>query len=137
MEHRDVLQTIAEVAATFAGFTGVISVFGRTGDSNEWPLQGARSIIEASLATILFALLPFVIHGFGADSQATWRISSGCFLALVVGGAVGGAMCALLLANLLGFSLGSPATVYLAALLGPLTVAGLTFLQMVVRASRT
>jgi len=167
VENREILQTIAEVAAAFAGFTGVISVFGRLGDSDDgWSLQGARSIIESSLATILFALVPFVVSGFGAGSPAVWRVSSGLFLALVLAGALGGArriwqvagsgdtsavrmsplflgvsaviglgMFALLAANVLGFSFGSPATVYLLCLMGPLAVAGLTFLQMVVRAS--
>lgn len=167
MEHQDLLQTIAEVAAAFAGFTGVISVFGHSGSSRDnWSVHGARTIIEASLFTILFAFLPFVVHGFGAGSEATWRISSGCFLFLLAAGAFGGtrrvwrvagagnasplshsslyagitltlgiSMSALLLANVWGFSFGSPATVYLACLLGPLGVAGLTFLQMVVRAS--
>ena len=167
MEYQDLLQTIAEVAAAFAGFAGVISVFGHSRESeHSWSIPGAHTIIEASLFTILFAFLPFIVHGFGAGSQATWRISSGCFLLLLVAGAFGGtrrvwrvagastgaplvqspvyagitltlgtAMIALLLANAWGFSFGSPATVYLSCLLAPLGVAGLTFLQMVVRAS--
>jgi hypothetical protein len=117
--------------------------------------------MNLTVFTILFAFLPCVVHGFGAGSKATWRVSSGCFLFLLVAGAFGGtrriwrvagagtgsphyagvtltlgiSMAALLLANVWGFSFGSPATVYLVCLLGPLGVAGLTFLQMVVRAS--
>jgi hypothetical protein len=170
VQYQDLLQTLSEVAATFAGFTGVISVFGRSGETGStWTLHGARSIIEASLATILFALLPFVIDGFGAEGDATWRIASGLFLAVVLAGAVGGTrrirnvagqtgtppfsgspplflvitsvigtgICVLLAANVFGFSFGTPATVYLVCLIGPLAVAGLTFLQMVVRATRS
>jgi len=164
VQHADLLQTIAEVAASFAGFTGVISVFGRM-ESAPWSLLGARTIIESSLFTILFALVPFVVDGLGVGGAHTWRVSSFLFLALVVAGAFGGTrrllavargggspaleaplflgaflavgavMLVLLSVNVLGFGSDRAATFYVACLLAPLSVAGLTFLQMVVQAT--
>ena len=37
MEHSDVLLTITEVSVAFAGFSGIVAVFGRR-DPGRWPL---------------------------------------------------------------------------------------------------
>ncbi len=87
MEHRDLLQTIAEVGVALAGFAGVVSIFRARLPEPEHLIhvQSARNIIEVSLFTVLFSFAPPIFHGLGADSSAAWRISSGvAALALLV-----------------------------------------------------
>ena len=86
MEGSDVLIVIAEVSVAFAGFAGIVAVF-RQRDLEEWaPVDAARFrfMVECSLATILFALLPFVFHHLGASPTATWSACSALMAAAVV-----------------------------------------------------
>ena len=85
MEGSDVLIVIAEVSVAFAGFAGIVAVF-RQRDLEEWaPVDAVRFrfMVECSLMTILFALLPFVFHHLGASPTATWSACSGLMAAAV------------------------------------------------------
>jgi len=63
MEHRDLLQTIAEVAAALAGFAGVISIFRRQLPEAELPVH-AHSLFEPAPTVYVLALLgPLVVAG--------------------------------------------------------------------------
>jgi len=87
MEGSDVLIVIAEVSVAFAGFAGIVAVF-RQRDLVEWPPLDAarfRFMVECSLTTILFALLPFVFRHLGASPTATWSACSGLMAATVAG----------------------------------------------------
>jgi hypothetical protein len=87
MEGSDVLIVIAEVSVAFAGFAGIVAVFRQRG-LEEWaPVDAVRFrfMVECSLTTILFALLPFVFHHLGASPTATWSACS-ALMAAAIGG---------------------------------------------------
>ena len=87
MEGSDQLLTIAEIGATFAGFTGVIGVLGRTPGVTGPTALRARFwlMIEFSIATIFFAMIPFAIFNFTAPSQGVvWSISSEIMAVFIV-----------------------------------------------------
>jgi hypothetical protein len=87
MKGSDVLIVIAEVSVAFAGFAGIVAVF-RQRDLVEWaPLDAARFrfMVECSLMTVLFALLPFVFHHLGTSPTVTWSACSGLMVTAVAG----------------------------------------------------
>jgi hypothetical protein len=87
VEGSDVLIVIAEVSVAFAGFAGIVAVF-RQRDLAEWAAVDAtrfRFMVECSLMTILFALLPFVFRHLGASPTATWSACSALMAATVAG----------------------------------------------------
>ena len=87
MEGADQLLTIAEIGAAFAGFTGVIGALGRTPGAAIPAATRARFwlMIEFSIATIFFALIPFAVFNFTAPSETlVWPISSAVMAAFVV-----------------------------------------------------
>jgi hypothetical protein len=87
MEGADQLLTIAEIGAAFAGFTGVIGALGRTPGAAVPAATRARFwlMIEFSIATIFFALIPFAVFNFTAPSEAlVWTISSAVMAGFIV-----------------------------------------------------
>jgi ABC-type transport system involved in cytochrome c biogenesis permease subunit len=61
------LRTIAEVATAFAGFTGVVIILGHR-SSGSWSASEhstIRILLEASIGTVFFALLPAISRGSG------------------------------------------------------------------------
>jgi hypothetical protein len=87
VEGTEQLLTIAEIGATFAGFTGVIGVLGRTPGNAVPAVTRARFwlMIEFSIAAIFFALIPFAVFNFTEPSEgAVWTISSAIMAAFVV-----------------------------------------------------
>jgi hypothetical protein len=73
-----ILQTIAEISVAFTGFTGVVAVFGRRADQPWIPLElfRFRVLLGASLAALLFSLLPFIFHYAGVSNRLTWTAGS-------------------------------------------------------------
>jgi hypothetical protein len=70
---------MAEVAAAFAGFTALASVFGGQ-QSRSDPRRSAhilRGMIEPSLVVVLFSLLPLVLGKTPIGTALAWQISSG------------------------------------------------------------
>ncbi len=90
LQHHDLLMTIAQVAATFAGFSGIIGVFRRgvsLADSEIGTLQ-VRAVAEMGVTVTGLALLPFIPDGFGISEGLSWRVCSGVFSAALIHGFV-------------------------------------------------
>lgn len=152
----DALTIVAELAVAIAGFAGiVVSLRGRVEDLS--PMAAARlwRLVETSLATALFALLPLAFHHLGLPASQVWSLSSGLFAAWLVGAFVAlirrsrGVVSAgdvpwtfnavflgvlvLAVAALLSNALGAGSRAfgpYFAALLGYLALAGLVFARL-------
>jgi len=74
----DVLMAIAQVAATFAGFTGIVVVFGRRGQG-AWHRFVIKFILLASLGVLFFSFVPDVVAAAHIGDTASWRIAMGLF----------------------------------------------------------
>ena len=79
MEAQNVFLTIAEVSVAFAGFSGVVGIFGRRspGKWRSGEILRFWQMIEVSLSALIFSLLPFVFHYIGLSDAATWAACSG------------------------------------------------------------
>ena len=86
MEHSDVFLTLAEVSVAFAGFSGIVAVFGRR-DPGTWSL-GDRyrffSLVETSLVSAFLSLIPFGCTAMGLSPRTLWALSSILFVAYMV-----------------------------------------------------
>lgn len=92
LQHHDLLATIAQVSATFAGFSGIIGIFQRSGSPAEFnvgTLQ-VRGVVELSVLATVLSLLPFIPDGYGAPEAVTWRLCSGIAAAALILRFVGG-----------------------------------------------
>lgn len=79
MEHRDILMAIAQVAATFIGFAGVVFAVGRASQGGvSGPEQTALvHLLLPAIAVLFLAFLPLVAFaGFDSPSRI-WRVSNG------------------------------------------------------------
>jgi hypothetical protein len=88
VEGSDILATIAQIAVTLAGFTGIVVVLGDPG-GRLIPIQIYRVaiLIALSLGAMTLALVPFGLHLTGLEGAALWRPASallGAFSALLV-----------------------------------------------------
>jgi hypothetical protein len=86
MEQSDVFLTLTEVSVAFAGFSGIVAVFGRR-DPGTWSL-GDRyrffSLVETSLVAALLSLVPFGCMAMGLSPRTLWTLSSVLFVAYMV-----------------------------------------------------
>jgi multisubunit Na+/H+ antiporter MnhF subunit len=84
-EQINVLLTLAEVAATFAGFSALVTLFGRrrVAGAAVHDLLRLRLVIGASMAALMAALIPVALEGYGLSAAVTWRVSALAFLALI------------------------------------------------------
>jgi hypothetical protein len=91
LQHHDLLMTIAQVSATFAGFSGVIGIFRRGSSLSELEIGAlqVRAVVELGVLATGFALLPFVPDGFGVPAAVTWRLCSAIAGVAFFGGFVG------------------------------------------------
>lgn len=61
----DVLLSIAEIAAAFAGFAALAGVIGgRSAESEQYDFERLRSVVLASLVVVFASLLPIVLSKF-------------------------------------------------------------------------
>lgn len=78
MEYSEVLLTLTEVSVAFAGFSGVVAVFGRL-DVTEWSV-GDRyrfySLVETSLAAAFLSLLPIGLDAVRLSPGFVWKSAS-------------------------------------------------------------
>lgn len=85
MQHFELLMTMAEVSTAFAGFTGVVGVFGyrisQASPRRQVFLIGA--MIGFSLIAAFFSFAPLILSGLGIPDSLVWRIASGT-LALAI-----------------------------------------------------
>jgi hypothetical protein len=86
MEGSDQLLAIAEIGATFAGFTGVIGVLGRMPgrDVPEMSRVNFWLMIEFALVVIFFCLIPFAVFNFTGPDPVIWITSSAIMAAFIV-----------------------------------------------------
>ena len=82
MQHQELLLTIAEVSATFVGFSGVVGVFGeRTGKLEvRYQHHLLCQMITTGLSTLAMSVTPFLVAAFGFPGPMVWRISSGIYV---------------------------------------------------------
>ena len=75
------LTSIAELAAVFAGFTAIVSVFESrsAGGRRLLDLVRLRQMLENSLLTIAAALFPELLAILGLPSSTPWRVSGAVF----------------------------------------------------------
>ena len=78
MEGSDVLLGITEVSIAFAGFTSIVGVLGHREGEGWGPEYRLRLwlMIESSLATLFFSLLPFVPFHFAFTETVVWASAS-------------------------------------------------------------
>lgn len=161
MEHQDLLQTFAEVAVAFAGFSAVVSIFDRRGSHDDPKVRHfrVRVMVEYSLCVAVFAFVPYLLNAVLASDELAWRISSALLAAVwsVVGltasrraraifgrsaltvapffsgaaTALGYGGAAILLLNAVGVSLRTPGASYIVGLFFPLLQSALYFSRIV------
>ena len=76
--HFAVLATLGEVAAAFAGFSGVVAAFGHR-TPTEWS-EAARfrfeNLLTVSVAASILAFLPVVLTQFSISAARAWAVIS-------------------------------------------------------------
>ncbi len=76
LPYADVLQTIAEVTATFAGFTAILVVFRRRVQWSETEIIGLVHFLQISLGVVLLSLAPFMLSSLELSEEMVWRVSN-------------------------------------------------------------
>jgi hypothetical protein len=84
LTNSDVLVVIAEVSATFVGFSLAIGLLQAHQPGAGLRKQAMHSVAELAMVSCGGALVVLVVHTFGFSTKATWRIGSG-FTALFWG----------------------------------------------------
>jgi hypothetical protein len=81
----ETLHTIAEIAATFAGFAALVSTLGRrlTHGGALHDLLRLRLVIAVSIVVVASALLPIPLIDFELEAGWSWRIAAAVFLLLI------------------------------------------------------
>ena len=86
MEHEDILLTLAEVSVAFAGFSGVVAVFGRR-DPSTWSFSDRMrffSLVQTSLSTLIFCVLPFGLFAVQVAEESVWGALSMLYVLYVI-----------------------------------------------------
>ena len=75
MAYADALSTLAEVAIAIAGFSGIVSVFGRRSSGHWSPAERARLIglLVMSFTAVFFSVVPFVLLSIPVSESTCWR----------------------------------------------------------------
>jgi hypothetical protein len=81
MEHEGILLALAQIAATFMGFTGIVYAFARMSGGDQGSLTGiARfrlvSMVMASLHSLMIAIIPFIFITADWPDIHVWQASS-------------------------------------------------------------
>jgi hypothetical protein len=72
------LIVVAEVAIALAGFSSIVIALRRGMDQvTSFAFIRLWRLLETSLATVLFALIPFALHYLGVGESELWRVASG------------------------------------------------------------
>jgi hypothetical protein len=81
MAEENLLLTIAEVSIGFAGFAGIVSLFGRRARGSWSPADRLRfnSLVRHALLSLFAAFLPLAIHYVDPGHGSPWRLSSTVF----------------------------------------------------------
>ena len=78
MTYEDALSTLAEVAIAIAGFSGIVSVFGRRSSGHWSPAERTRlvGLLIMSFTAVFFSVVPFVLLSIPVSETACWRFLS-------------------------------------------------------------
>jgi len=81
VQDADFLFVVAEIAVAFAGFASIVAVLGQRSTHDHAAVEASRlrGLIEFSLVTVTFSLLPYVAARLSDNHLAAWRVSSGLF----------------------------------------------------------
>lgn len=84
LEQSDALLAIAEIAATFAGFAALVTLFGRrrVAGSAAHDLLRLRLVIATSVVVVVTALVPVALSGYGFAVEVSWIVAAGISLPL-------------------------------------------------------
>jgi len=84
LEQSAALLSIAEIAATFAGFSALVTLFGRrrVAGAAVHDLLRLRLVITTSVVVVVAALIPVALTGYGLEATLSWRLAAGGFLLL-------------------------------------------------------
>jgi hypothetical protein len=119
MAEESLLLTIAEVSIGFAGFAGIVALFGRRA-AGPWSTADRMrfdGLIRYALLSLFAAFLPLAIHYVSPDHGSPWRAAS-TVLGLVF------------LLHVVGVIFEAGAGPYLVALFVTLTVTGVMFARL-------
>ena len=157
MHPEDLLTSLGEVAAAFAGFSGVVAALGAKSLTELPALHRFRfaNLLVVSVGAALFAFLPAVLEQLATGSSAVWALSS-ALLALFTGAllftrwraglrltkgslnlwmatswvGVLSAVSLLQLATLIGWPSARSGAAYVAGVFGLLLLSGLQFISL-------
>ncbi len=79
VQHSELLMTMAEVSIAFAGFSGVVGVFGYRNVQSDYRVKFFRvgAMVGFSLIAALFSFVPLLLSAIGIPEPAVWRLASG------------------------------------------------------------
>ena len=83
LENTEALLSLAEIAATFAGFAALVSVVRRGANQPAdavHDLLRLRLVIGGSVAGVAAALVPVGLVGYGLGIDISWRIAAALFV---------------------------------------------------------
>ena len=77
--YTDLLQTFAEVAATLAGFIGVVFVLGRRSEGHLTARESSAlfHLLFTALGALFFSLVTPLFLGSTVDENVVWRVANG------------------------------------------------------------
>jgi hypothetical protein len=86
MQEESLLLTIAEVSIGFAGFAGIVALFGRRAGGTWSTADRLRfnSLVRHALISLFAAFLPLAIHYVDPEHGSPWRASSAVFAVVFV-----------------------------------------------------
>jgi hypothetical protein len=81
MPEESLLLTIAEVSIGFAGFAGIVALFGRRAAGSWSTADHVRfdALIRFALLSLFAAFAPLAIHYISPDHGSPWRLASAIF----------------------------------------------------------
>jgi len=81
MEAEGILTALAEIAVAIAGFSGiVVALQGRRGAWSETDRERFSLLVQISLGSVFWSLIPIVFHLIDSSESFVWRLSSGLWL---------------------------------------------------------
>jgi hypothetical protein len=84
MVDADFLYAVAQVGATYAGFSTLVAIVAYRGQTGPIPAR-IYYMLLLSLIVIMSSFLPQIVQYFGADNMLAWRIASALYAAAWTG----------------------------------------------------
>jgi hypothetical protein len=80
METAGTLEVFAEIAIAIAGFSGVVVALSGTAKSTVLDRTRLHMLLQASLMTAFFSLLPLVLFSTDLEPASIWGVASSCWI---------------------------------------------------------